>query len=74
MSLSAMELAVLRGLAKGLQSKEIAVSLGRSKATVELYVRALYTKFNAKSRANLVAIAICRSVIEVHDLGIDLAS
>lgn len=66
--ISTMEMAVLRGLANGLQSKEIAVALKRSKPTVELYVRTLYAKFNAKSRAHLVALALCAGVLERRHL------
>lgn len=53
--LTAMELQILGGLADGLQSKEIASRIGRSTATVEFHIRALYLKFRARSRAHLVA-------------------
>jgi len=46
---------ILRGLASGQQSKEIADSIGRSTATVEFHVRTLYLKLGARSRAQLVA-------------------
>ncbi len=49
---------VLLCLAQGMQSKEIAVSLGRSKPTVESYIRTLLIKLDARSRAQLVAIAM----------------
>lgn len=62
--LSAIELAVLRGLANGLQSKELASQLDRSKSTIEFHVRALLAKFNARSRANLVARAIYAGILE----------
>lgn len=55
--LNAMEIAILRGLADGLTSKEIAEALSRKKPTVESYIRTLYLKFDAKSRAQLVICA-----------------
>lgn len=66
--LSKAELSVLCSLANGLQSKEIAVAIGRSKPTVELHVRTLFTKFNAKSRAHLVALALCNGLIGLQDI------
>lgn len=59
-----MELAVLHGLANGLQSKEIAEELGRGTPTVERYVRELYLRFNARSRAHLVARAFCMGILD----------
>ena len=53
--LTMIEAAVLHGLSEGLQSKEIAEAIGRKRPTVEGYIRALYLKFHAKSRAQLVA-------------------
>lgn len=73
-TLSTMELAVLRGLASGLQSKELAGAVGRSKGTVEFYVRSLFSKFNAKSRAHLVALALCSGVLEMRQIFLDHAS
>ncbi|MBV9972266.1 MAG: helix-turn-helix transcriptional regulator [Candidatus Eremiobacteraeota bacterium] len=66
--LSALELAVLKGIAKGLQSKEIAVAICRSAGTVELYVRMLFAKFDARSRAHLVSLAIKSKVINPDDV------
>jgi DNA-binding CsgD family transcriptional regulator len=48
-----------------MQSKEIAATLGRSKATVESYIRTLFIKLDAHSRPQLVANAIIRGVIDV---------
>jgi two-component system, NarL family, response regulator YdfI len=56
---------VLLYLARGMQSKEIAARLGRSKPTVESYIRTLFIKLDARSRAQLVAIAIQTGVIDV---------
>ena len=72
------ELEVLRCLANGLVSKEIAVRIGRSKPTVELTVRLLCERFGARSRAHLVAIALTQGLldprlVERDDLGFQRA-
>jgi len=64
--LSPQEIAVLRALADGCQSKEIAAVLARSKPTVEATVRLLCVKLNARSRAQLVAKAIGYGIIEIR--------
>ncbi|HTW83873.1 MAG TPA: helix-turn-helix transcriptional regulator [Candidatus Sulfotelmatobacter sp.] len=53
--LTATELRIIQGLAEGLQSKEIAVVIGRSTATVEFHIRMLFAKLSARSRPQLVA-------------------
>ena len=49
-----MERRILLLLSQGYQSKEIAVLVGRAKPTVEGYIRTLYAKFGARSRAHLI--------------------
>jgi NarL family two-component system response regulator YdfI len=61
--LSPIERSVVRALADGKQSKEIAQSLERSRATIEFYVRSLYIKLDAKSRAQIVARAFERGIL-----------
>jgi len=53
-NLAPKEVAILRDLAEGLQSKEIAGHIDCSRATVEFYIRRLFVKFEAQSRAQLV--------------------
>jgi len=53
--LSEIELAILRALAQGLQSKEIANALDRSRPTIEFHIRMLFAKMDARSRAQIVA-------------------
>src|SRR5262249_28380909 len=53
--LSAREEEVLRFLAKGHRSKEIAEELDLSLATVNTYVRHIYEKLHVRSRAEAVA-------------------
>ena len=66
--LSPMESSILKGLANGMQSKEIAAVVQRSTATVELRVRGLFANFDARSRAHLVACALCTGAIGVEDI------
>ncbi|MBV9719280.1 MAG: helix-turn-helix transcriptional regulator [Candidatus Eremiobacteraeota bacterium] len=66
--LSAIELAILKALANGMQSKEIAALVGRRRATVEWYVRMLLVKLDARSRPHLVARALCSGAIGREDI------
>jgi DNA-binding NarL/FixJ family response regulator len=56
--MSDSELAILFHLTKGKTSKEIARDIAVSKATVDLKIRVLCQRLDARSRAQLVAIAI----------------
>lgn len=62
-ALTVMERKIICGLANGLQSKELATRINRSVPTVEMKIRGLYVKMSARSRAHLVALAICGGVI-----------
>lgn len=64
--LSTIEVAIVNGLANGLQSKEIATEIGRSTATVEFHIRILYAKLDARSRSQLVARAYQRKLFPEH--------
>jgi DNA-binding CsgD family transcriptional regulator len=57
-TLSNIEIEILKCLEGGMQSKEIAIHVGRRKPTVEGHVRMLMAKLGARSRAQLVANAI----------------
>ena len=54
-NLSDIEIAIVRALAEGLQSKEIASVLDRSRPTIEFHIRMLFVKMEARSRAQIVA-------------------
>ena len=71
--LSNIEVSVLRGLANGYQSKEIAVDVGRKSPTVEAYIRNLFLKFDARSRAHLVALALCSGILQPSEIGHSIA-
>lgn len=53
--LTEIELAIVRALARGMQSKEIASTLDRSRPTIEFHIRMLFAKMEARSRAQIVA-------------------
>lgn len=59
------ELIILRALANGAQSKEMAGLIKRSRATVEFHIRSLFLKLNARSRPHLVAQAFRSGVLTV---------
>jgi len=63
MGVTALELAVIEGLAGGLHSKEIAKSVNRSVARVESVVQTLYAKLDARSRAHIVSLAYCHGLL-----------
>jgi DNA-binding CsgD family transcriptional regulator len=67
--LSAIELTILRYIALGFQSKEIAIEIKRSKPTVEIYVRFLCAKLGARSRAHLVTCAFRNGILQVDNDG-----
>ena len=60
-----LEAAILRYIALGYQSKEIADKLQRSTPTVEGHVRILYARFGARSRAHLVVLALQHGIIDL---------
>jgi two-component system, NarL family, response regulator YdfI len=63
--LTDLEVRIVRCLAEGMHSKEIADCLGRRKPTIEGYIRTLYIKLNAKSRAHIVVEAMKAGLIDV---------
>lgn len=64
-SLSEIELAIVRALSQGLQSKEIAAVLDRSRPTIEFHIRILFVKMQARSRAQIVARGYEMGVLEL---------
>ncbi len=62
------ERTILKGLANGLQSKELANDVGLKVPTIEMYVRRLYARCSAKSRAHLVALAILHGQLSTDDI------
>jgi len=62
-SLTAREIEVLGMLAEGLANKNIAFRLGISEHTVKFHVTSIFTKLNASSRAEAVAIGMRQGLI-----------
>jgi DNA-binding NarL/FixJ family response regulator len=60
------EVAILRALADGAQSKEMAALIKRSRGTVEFYIRSLFLKLNARSRPHLVAQAFRNGLLTIE--------
>ena len=58
------EVAIIRALSEGQQSKEIAETVSCSRSTVEFYIRRLFIKFEAQSRAQLMIKAIRAGVLQ----------
>lgn len=67
--LSSVELAIIRGLADGMQTKELSAALGRKPLMIEAHIRQLYARFDARSRAQLVARAIALQVLDLNPDG-----
>lgn len=63
-SLTARELEVISGLARGLRIREIAVRLGISPTTVTTHVRNATAKLRARSRTHLVGMALAQELID----------
>jgi DNA-binding NarL/FixJ family response regulator len=62
--LSPRELQVLQLLADGLENKQIARELGISEATVKTYVKGVFQRLEARSRAEAVANGLRRGLIQ----------
>lgn len=61
--LSARELEVIRLLVSGASNKEIATALGLSENTIKTHLSRIFDKLGARSRAEVVAIALQRGLL-----------
>lgn len=66
LELTEREKEILRGVARGERSKEIAARLGISVRTVGAHLAAIYSKLGVDSRASAVALALERGMLD-HD-------
>jgi NarL family two-component system response regulator YdfI len=66
-TLTEREREVLRGIARGERSKEIAAHLGITERTVKTYLSSIYTKLEVDSRAAAVAKALGRGLLSPQD-------
>ena len=63
LELTEREQEVLRGVARGERSKEIAIHLGISERTVGSYLNNIFAKLGVDSRASAVAVALERNLL-----------
>jgi len=66
-TLTEREQDVLRGIARGERSKEIAAHLGITERTVKTYLSSIYTKLEVDSRAAAVAKALASGLLSPQD-------
>jgi len=67
-SLTPTEMTVLRLIAKGLPSKQIALRVGVAPSSVETHIRNIYRKLDANNRTAAVGFALKRRLLKVSDL------
>lgn len=67
-ALTPTEMAILRHIAKGLPSKQIAVQMGVALSSVETHIRNIYRKLDANNRTAAVGFALKRRLLKVSDL------
>jgi LuxR family maltose regulon positive regulatory protein len=68
-SLTAAERTILRLLARGSSTKEIAAGTGRSPHTVDTHIRAICRKLNCSGRREAVALAISTGWVDLQSVG-----
>jgi len=66
--LTPTEMTILRLIAKGLPSKQIALKVGIAPSSVETHIRNIYRKLDANSRTAAVGFALKRRLLKVSDL------
>ena len=63
-ALSPRERQVLQLIANGFENKQVAVELDLSEATVKTYIRGIFARLDVASRAEAVAVALRRGLID----------
>jgi DNA-binding NarL/FixJ family response regulator len=67
-TLTPTEMSILRLMAKGYPSKQIAVHMGTALSSVETHIRNIYRKLDANNRAAAIGFALKRRLLKVSDL------
>ena len=67
-TLTPTEMTILRLIAKGLPSKQIAGRMGVAQSSVETHVRNIFRKLDANNRTAAVGFALKRRLLKVSDL------
>jgi DNA-binding NarL/FixJ family response regulator len=66
--LTPTEMTILRLIAKGLPTKQIAIQMGVASSSVETHIRNIYRKLDANNRTAAVGFALKRRLLKVSDL------
>lgn len=69
--MTAAELDILKRILNGMSSKEVAVVADRSVYTIEDHIRTLLKKFEARSRPQLLGLAVLSGLLNASDLAPD---
>jgi DNA-binding CsgD family transcriptional regulator len=67
-SLTPTEMTILRHLAKGFPSKQIAIQMGVAQSSVDTHTRNIYRKLDANNRTSAVGYALKLRLLKVSDL------
>lgn len=67
-SLTPTETLILKQVAKGFPSKQVAVQMGIAASSVETHIRNIYRKLGANNRAAAIGFALKRRLIKISDL------
>src|SRR5205807_911951 len=67
-ALTPTEMHVLRLMAQGLATKQIAIQMGTARASVETHIRNIYRKLDANNRAAAIGFALKLRLLKVSDL------
>ena len=67
-ALTPTEMVILRLIAKGLPSKQIAGKMGVAQSSVETHIRNIFRKLDANNRTAAVGFALKRRLLKVSDL------
>lgn len=68
-SLTATQIRIIKALANGMTSKEIAEYVKLSVSTVEWHIKTLLQTFDARTRTHLVVSALCSGAVDLADVG-----
>ena len=66
--LTPTEMQVLRFMAKGQPTKQIAIAIGTARSSVESHVKNLYRKLDVNSRAAAIGVALKQGLLRITDL------
>lgn len=67
-SMTPTEDIILRLMAKGFPSKQVAIHLGIASSSVETHIRNIYRKLGANNRAAAIGFALKRRLLKISDL------